>query len=352
MPEDVQPVAAPSVAPVALVADAPAPQFDMDTMSAEERRANFAKGVLPKRLPKPEAKPSVPPTESTSAAVPTEETPAGTAPDSDHGDEEEPTNETPEEKKRRHRSLREEVKRVSREYERAQGELKALREQIAAKPTPAPAPAKAPASANGSELKKPRINDYPATPEGTAQWEDDIETYYDKKADLREAKQRESQSLREKTTTIESRIKEAKAKYSDFEDLVLNPTKSAAASHAMLETLKARPDGMDLAYHLAKNPDESTRIFKLTEAKGPKSEARAELEFDLLAERLANPPKPPAEKKITSAPPPPKAVSGNGGGTADPLKTAQEIGQRTGNWEPFNKLMNERKMAKRGIVSK
>ncbi len=317
-----------------IVADAP--QFDMDSMSREERQKAMFEGKHPQRLPKPEAKPAEAPP-ATSAA------PAETAPASDTGDEDAPPNETPEQRRKSNKDWRQEVVRVKDDL------IASLKSQLeAANRRSAPETPKAEAKATVEDLEDDLDPEkYEGGPAGVKKLFADAiriaETRALKKFKAEQATEREQQKITEQATTLEQRIANAKKKIPDFEAKVLNKENSPPASNAMLGAIKLREDGLDIAYYLSDHRDEAQRLFQLTAADGPKSEARIDLEFDLIAAKLAKPQEeaPPAPKTITSAPPPPRKISGNGSAAVDPLDAAL----KAKDWPAYNRILAERKLA-------
>ncbi len=317
--------AAPSPAPVEPIAAA----FDQDALSKVERQKLAAKGQLPKRIE------TAKPAESQPAAEPSEAK-AETAPESDNGDEEEIL--TPEARKKSNRDWRKEVVKAKDE------QIAFLKEQLAAKSASAPTPKETEAPKTG-EITIPDLDDYLAEGKTAKQWQADYAKAVRAQAKADAEELFESKS---KTSTLASRIRDAKKEFKDFDALVLKG--DAPASTAMIAAIQSREDGMKIAYYLAQNPTEAERLSKLTTAQGPKSEARVDIEFDLISEKLAAPPaEPPAPKPVaktlTSAPAPARPASGGGTAQADPLIAAFERGKKSGNMTEFNKIYDERTRA-------
>lgn len=88
------------------------------------------------------------------------------------------------------------------------------------------------------------------------------------------------------------REEEARAKYSDFEQVAYR--RDLPVSEVMAETIRASDIGPEIAYHLGHHPDEAARIFRLSPFLQAKEIGKLE------AKLTASPP----TKPVTSAPPP------------------------------------------------
>lgn len=352
---DAQP-AAPSPAPAIAAPPSVIPDTshatDMDDMDPKERSKAIFDGRFPKRIEKT-AKPAESPAATNPAAEsPKKDASAETAPDSGHGDEDEPANETPAERRKRNRGLREELLRANERIKVYESQLAESRKSAPAAAKEDPKPQAVAESVNES---LPDLDEYLESGKSAKQWQLD----YGKA--VREQARKDAQSIVEErfgkysaeqkqteaAKSIETRVKEAKVKYSDFEALVLKPESPVPASDVMIRDIQSRQDGMDIAYYLAKHPELSAKLAKLTAAGDAKSEARIEIEFDRIAEDIKAPPaaqaEAPAPKKLTSAPTPPKPVSGSGAATGDPLKKAYA----EKDWDTVDRIRKEQKLAKR-----
>lgn len=312
-----------SVVPSATPIETIAAVFDQDSLTKAERQKLAAKGQFPKRVEPAKPAESQPATSAVKAE---------TEPDSEPGDDEETL--SPAERKKRNRGLRAELVRAN---ERA----KVLEEQLAASRKSAPAAPKEevkPAAASNDSL--PDLDEYIEAGKTAKQWQIDyakaVRAQAKKDAQELLSQQREQQQKESKESTLQGRIKDAKKEFKDFEDLVLNG--DTPASDAMIAAMQSREDGMKIAYYLATHREESERLFKLSSAKSPKSEARIDIEFDAIAEKLANPPPEPRPKTLTNAPAPPRPAGGNGAATADPLEAAI----KAKDWKKMNQIMDER----------
>lgn len=115
-----------------------------------------------------------------------------------------------------------------------------------------------------------------------------------------QARQQEAAALR---ATVNQKVDAAKAKHSDFEEVVLRGKWDC--SDTMLQAMLDSPETGDLAYHLATNPAEARRIAALS----PIAQAR---EIGRLEAKLTQPASQPA-KTVTSAPEPAPQARGGGG---------------------------------------
>jgi hypothetical protein len=123
----------------------------------------------------------------------------------------------------------------------------------------------------------------------------------------RDQQQRQSEALE----AYHDREETARDKYADFEQVVYNP--KLPITNAMAETIQASDVGPDLAYYLGSNPQEATRISRLSPILQAKEIGKIE------AKLLDNPP----VKKTTSAPAPISPVTAKAAGnpsydTTDP----------------------------------
>lgn len=105
----------------------------------------------------------------------------------------------------------------------------------------------------------------------------------------------------------QSRMSQAAAKHADFHEVVVEGAQRNAwdCTPTMLQALQDSEVGGDLAYHLAKNPDDARRIAALS----PVSQVRelGRLEAKLSQPQQAQP------KTVTAAPDPTPQVRGAGG---------------------------------------
>lgn len=108
-----------------------------------------------------------------------------------------------------------------------------------------------------------------------------------------------------------SRVQKAQTKYSDYDAVALNPDLPIKQGSAVDAFILDSPQGVDVLYHLGKNPTELDRINKLN----PVAQIR---ELTKLEQKYSVTP----AKRITSAPPPPRTVNATGTTGADEVETA------------------------------
>lgn len=377
---DVQPATVPS--PVAPITPAVpiAPAFDMDPLSHEDRQKEFAKGKLPQRLPKPEAKVAAPPAETPSAAAPSGAS-AGTETEPEPVDEE---TLTPGERRKRNANLRTESIRMSERLKLTTERAERLERELAEMRKPAPA---APKSLEAKAVSG-EINDSmdiseaelavlgePPDPEKYEAGEmkkllADTIVYANRLADLRFDKKFEfrysakTQAAKANDSWADQ-VKTAEAKYPDYQAV----TAKVRVTPVINDEILKHKNGAEISYWmgLPENAADVTAFNEQTAiddlnlerlnaacAKNPamrdrvliaKGIARAEL--NRIALKLANPPQkdppPPAEITETKAPKPPKPIGGTGAAVVDPL--AQALKEK--NWTEVNRLRNEQAAAKR-----
>lgn len=211
-----------------------------------------------------------------------------------------------------HRDLRRVLKSKDHWKERAlrlEGELKARQD---AKPreqqTEGP---KAP--------QKQDFEDYEKYLEAKAEWTADqraakIVEERLKARDEQASKAKAEESDRELTKSWQSSVAKTREKYDDYDEVTqdeeFNPT--PAMARAMLES----DQKAEIAYYLAKNPEELQRIAKF-------SEARQMAEIGKLEEKVSGAKSPP--KKTSKAPAPIDPVGGGKGGSDGKLRDDMPI---------------------------
>ena len=115
-----------------------------------------------------------------------------------------------------------------------------------------------------------------------------------------EANQKKEETKREKAKKFDERAAKARDKYEDFDDLVFSD--STAITEDMADYIRESEDGAEVAYWLAKNPQEASRIAQMSGRDADRALARIEA-------RISTPaPAPVAPKPVTNAPPPPPTV--------------------------------------------
>lgn len=105
---------------------------------------------------------------------------------------------------------------------------------------------------------------------------------------------------------------EEKAGAGSWEDIESSPINTDPAYKPLVDLFLGDDNDLEIAHHLAMNPDEAARILSLS----PLARVR---EIAKLSESFDTPPQgkpaPTPPKKVTNAPPPPKTVSGGGKST-------------------------------------
>ncbi len=206
------------------------------------------------------------------------------------------------------------------------------------KPDPVTPPAAAPKpEAKVESSDKPKLADFVAKAgkdgltyeDAQEQWSDAVEDWRDKR---RETQKREADAKthrEEFERGIATRAAAAKAKYEDWDTATQGDSATGQGviySAPMLQYIAEEPDGFDVAYHLAKNPDEMTRIKGL-------SQARQIAELGKIGDSLNNtaPPEKPKPTPISRVPAPPRTMSGSEAPATKPLSESRDF-------EEFKKL--------------
>ncbi len=105
----------------------------------------------------------------------------------------------------------------------------------------------------------------------------------------------------------EARQDEARAKFADYDEKVIDGAHNWPCTPEMAEAIRTSDAGGEVAYHLASNPDEARRIATLA----PIAQAR---ELGRIEATLTATPKDPPSVKTTNAPKPPQAQARGAGG--------------------------------------
>lgn len=157
-----------------------------------------------------------------------------------------------------------------------------------------------------------------------ADFDFDQDAYFDYKVELkltqkeqaakREAEQKEQAKAAE---TFKARVDsfEERVGAGAWEDITTSPLNTDPTLKPLVDMFMGEEHDLDIAHHLASNPDELTRIAALT----PLQRAR---ELAKLADSFGEPVTTAnipvvVPKKLTNAPPPPRTVSGAGKGAID-----------------------------------
>lgn len=121
-------------------------------------------------------------------------------------------------------------------------------------------------------------------------------------------KERRTREVQDVERTFAERVRAATAKYDDYQEVVVDGANRRAwpCTPDMADAIRTSEAGPDVAYHLAKNPEDARRIAALT----PIAQIR---ELGRLEERLTAAPKAAPAKTATDAPRPTPQVRGAGG---------------------------------------
>jgi hypothetical protein len=184
--------------------------------------------------------------------------------------------------------------------ERRVGELEA--ELAKAKPETAPVVEE--------ELKRPSVKDF-TTAES---YEEAMAVYERKREEKLAAKIRTEEAQRQamdrQNEAMRVRVERAKAAIPDFVEVIENADriKTIVPNHVQAAIVESEY-GPEIAYHLAKNPDEQTRIFGLTPARALLELGKIETKF-MTAEAK---PKPSTTVETTRAPAPVTSITSTDG---------------------------------------
>ncbi len=119
-----------------------------------------------------------------------------------------------------------------------------------------------------------------------------------------EREQAARQAADAKKEIWQEQVTEARAVYSDFDAVALNP--NLPISQTMGDVIADSQRGADIAYFLGKNPDEAKRIAGMPPIQAARELGRIEAELT------------PKPRKISNAPPPVETVGSRGSGNDDP----------------------------------
>jgi hypothetical protein len=146
----------------------------------------------------------------------------------------------------------------------------------------------------------------------------------------REIQQRQQQELIAREWG--SRVQKAQEKYSDYEAVALNPDLTIKQGSPVDMFILDSPHGVDVLYHLGKNPAELARINALN----PLAQVR---ELTRIEIKLSSPP----VRRITQAPAPVRTVAAQGTVSGDELESALKEDDFSG----YRDRANARDMASR-----
>lgn len=153
-----------------------------------------------------------------------------------------------------------------------------------------------------------------------------------RKAREEEANQKKQERLKESTKKYQERVAKALSKYEDFEDLTSDP--NLPITEDMADYIRESDEGPEVAYWLAKNPQEASRIAQMNGRDADRALARIEARISTPASA------PAAPKPVTNAPPPPPTV-GTAASTGKP-PLSDDVSTKA--WiEERNKQLRKRK---------
>jgi len=222
------------------------------------------------------------------------ETPSKTAPAS------EPVTQVAEEEKEEKQL----PKGLKKRFSDLTSEIRELRTQLAAKPAagevkPGVATLPAVEPVKAAETGKPVSANFDT-------YEEFSEALTDWKIDQRDALRAAVDARANQAQVVQTQIEAARIRHPDYNEVV---TDQVEISAAMAEVLVASDLGAEVAYFLGSNPEEASRIAKLSPARAGAELAKIEASLDVQAV-----PATPTNKTVTSkAPAPPRTLSGAGG---------------------------------------
>lgn len=124
-------------------------------------------------------------------------------------------------------------------------------------------------------------------------------------AEERFQKEMERQRAEEASRSTQDKIRIAKEKYSDFEEVALDPTLPITPS--MAEAIMDSEFSADLAYHLGQNRSEAEKISRMSPIAAARALGKIEAKFE--REATAAPPMPLEPKRVSKAPEPVKPLA-------------------------------------------
>lgn len=131
------------------------------------------------------------------------------------------------------------------------------------------------------------------------------------------AQRAEGAATTARAETFEERVSQAKTRMSDF-DTVVGKSSVEVASH-IRESILDSDRGPELAYHLAKHPQEAQRLSSMHPLQAARELGRLEASFDKPEAESSEPAA--AARPVTNAPPPTRpAASGRTAPTTDPRR--------------------------------
>lgn len=307
MPEETIAVAEPSSAPVMEIE-----RGALVNMTSEQRSEFRNTGKLPDTTPKEEA-----PAPST-----TEETPSS---------ETKPEGEVEEQPKppqgRRKPDAEQRIKELTEKNKRIEAELQSLKKPAEPK-LDTPKPADPPPAANA----KPTAEDKNA--DGTpkyATYEDFVEALGDWRYEQNRAKEQRETQQQTQQRELKSKIDEAKQRYGEKFDEVLQPTVDAIigdkAVNAVVKTMLNDSEVLpDLLFTIGSDPKELSSFLEMATRNPGKALRYIALTESLIRGELESKPVEAPAPPRTAAPKPPAEVGGRAAAPADAVEEAAKSG--------------------------
>ena len=310
----------------------------IESLNPEERQTWRLTGELPERKPQPsEEKPAAPAAD--------EQEPQGTSappsePETEAKEALESEPSAPKEEPQRKLSPAEKrIKQLLADRKALEDRVRKLEESHAAKPEPAKAEAKATERGRPTPQDKnadgtPKYGTYEEFAEDLADWKVEQRFSERDKAESERKKQADAeQAQRAITEGWQGKVEQGRGKYTDFDEVALNPDLPIAPGGVVDVMVLESPNGTDLLYHLGRNPEELERINKL-----PPIQAAREL-FRIETSLSGT----PGPRKVTQAPPPAREVGGRGSAPADEVVSAVN----SGDFASYRNAANRREIALR-----
>lgn len=212
------------------------------------------------------------------------------------------------------RKVKERIERVRRKT--AQETREAVLRELVEKGLKLPETQAQPPAQTASETtdQEPRIEDFDFDNTAYIKAMVKFERARERKQEAEQAQQREQAKAAE---TFKARVDafEEKVGAGAWEDITTSPLNTDPTLKPLVDMFMGEPHDLEIAHHLASNPDELTRIAALSPLARARELAKLADGFGEPAQTANIPAVPP--KKMTNAPPPPKTVSGAGKGAID-----------------------------------
>jgi hypothetical protein len=223
-------------------------------------------------------------------------------------------------------TLKEKKDGINGRFSALTNEIKALKAQLAQKSAPAEAPkAETPTTpttaANDPEPDPAKFGDYTDWQKAQIKWELRQEQ---RTAEAARVADQQKAAAQASAANWQARVEAAKAEMPDFETVAQN--KDLAVTKVMGQAIVDTEIGAKILYHLGQNPDEATRISKLSTLAQVREIGKLEAKLTPAAagEESQNP-KPVA---VSKAPAPHRPVTAAAGASsASPLKNMDSMSQ-------------------------